>query len=41
MDNITETIPLGFGPMLCNKKHKLNPPSPNMIMEDEDDSSSE
>jgi hypothetical protein len=41
VDNITETIPPGFGPMPCNKKCKLNPLSPNMIMEDEDDSSSE
>ena len=40
VDNITKTIPLGFGPKPCNKKHRLNPPSPNMIMEDEDDSSS-
>ena len=41
VDNITETIPLRFAPMLCYKKHMLNPPSPNTIMEDEDDSSSE
>ena len=40
-DNITKTIPLGFGPMPCNKECRLNPPSPNMILEDEDDSSSE
>ena len=41
MDNITETIMLGFAPMSRYKKRRLNPPSPNMIMEDEDDSSSE
>ena len=41
MDNITETIPLGFGPMPRNKKRRLNPPSPNTIVEDEDDSSLE
>ena len=39
--NITETIPPGFAHMPCYKKHRLNPPSPNMIVEDEDDSSSE
>ena len=38
VDNITETIPPGFGPMPRNKKRRLNPPPPNMIMEDEDDS---
>ena len=41
MDNITETIPPGFGPMPPNKKRRPNPPSPNTIMEDKDDSSSE
>jgi hypothetical protein len=41
VDNITETIPPGFGPMPRNKKCRLNPPSPNTIMEDEDDSLSE
>ena len=41
VDNITETIRLGFGPMPHNKKRRLNPPSPNTIMDDEDDSSSE
>ena len=41
VDNITETIPLGFSPMPRNKKCRLNPPSPNMIMEDKDDSSLE
>jgi hypothetical protein len=41
VDNITETIPPGFAPMPRNKKCRLNPPSPNTIMEDEDDSSSE
>ena len=41
VDNIIETIPPGFGPMPRNKKRRLNPPSPNTIMEDEDDSSSE
>ena len=40
VDNITKTIPSGFGPMPCNKKRRLNPPSPNTIMEDVDDSSS-
>jgi hypothetical protein len=39
VDNITETILPRFAPMPCYKKHKLNPQSPNMIMEDEDDSS--
>ena len=41
VDNITKTIPLGFIPMPCYKKRRLNPPSPNTIMEDEDDSSLE
>jgi hypothetical protein len=41
VDNITETIPLGFAPMLRYKKRGLNPPSTNTIVEDEDDSSSE
>ena len=41
VDNITETIPLGFGPMPCNKKCRLNPPCRNTIVEDEDESSSE
>jgi hypothetical protein len=41
VDNITETIPQGFSPMSCYKKHRLNPPSPNTIVEDKDDSSSE
>jgi len=41
VDNITKTIPLGFVLMPRNKKHRLNPPSPNTIMEDEDDSSLE
>ena len=41
VDNITKTIPLGFAPMLRYKKHRLNPPSSNTIMEDEDDPSSE
>ena len=41
VDNITEIVPPGFGPMPCNKKRRLNPPSPNMIVGDEDDSSSE
>ena len=40
VDNITETIPPGFNPMPCNKKRGLNPPYPNTIVEDEDDSSS-
>ena len=40
VDNITKTIPPGFSPMPCNKKHRLNPPSPNTIVEDEDDCSS-
>ena len=38
VDNITETISSGFGPMPRNKKRRRNPPPPNMIMEDEDDS---
>jgi len=38
VDNITKIIPLGFGPMPRNKKRRLNPPTPNTIMEDEDDS---
>ena len=41
VDNITGTIPPGFASMPHYKKHRLNPPSPNMIMEDEDDSSLE
>ena len=41
VDNITETIPPGFASMPRYKKHRLNSPSPNMIMEDEDDSSLE
>jgi len=41
VDNITETIPPGFALMPRYKKRRLNPPSPNMIMEDEDDSLSE
>ena len=39
VDNITKTISSGFTPMSHNKKCGLNPPSPNTIMEDEDDSS--
>ena len=41
VDNITETILWGFTPMSCYKKRRFNPLSPNTIMEDEDDSSSE
>jgi hypothetical protein len=41
VDNITKAIPPGFAPMPRNKKCRLNPPSPNMIVEDEDDSSLE
>ena len=41
VDNITETILSGFGPMSRNKKSRLNPSSPNTIVENEDDSSSE
>ena len=37
VDNITKTIPPGFSPMPRNKKCRLNPPSPNMIVEDKDD----
>ena len=39
--NITETIPPGFVPMPRYKKRRLNPSSPNMIVEDEVDSLSE
>jgi hypothetical protein len=39
VDNITETIPPRFAPMQRYKKRKLNPQSPNTILEDEDDSS--
>ena len=38
VDNIIKTIPSGFAPMPRYKKRRLNPPSPNTIMEDEDDS---
>ena len=41
MDNIIKTIPSGFTTIPRYKKHRLNPPSPNMIMDNEDDSSSE
>ena len=41
VDNNTKTIPPGFAPMPCYKKRRLNPPSPDTIMEDEDDSLSE
>ena len=41
VDNITKTIPLGFAPMPRYKKRRLNPSSPNMIVEDEVDSLSE
>jgi hypothetical protein len=41
VDNITETILSGYTPMPCYQKRRLNPPSPNTIMEDEDDSSLE
>jgi hypothetical protein len=41
VDNIIETIPPGFTPMPRYKKHRLNPPSSNTIVENEDDSSLE
>ena len=37
VDNITETIPSGFTPMLRNKKRRLNCPTPNTIMEDDEE----
>jgi hypothetical protein len=41
VDNIIETIPPGFTPMPRYKKSRLNPPSSNTIMENEDESSLE
>ena len=41
VDNITDTIPPEFAPMPHYKKRGLKPPSPNTIVEDEDDSSLE
>jgi len=41
VDNITKTIPPGFAPMTRYKKRRLNAPSPNTIMKDKDESSSE
>ena len=41
VDNIIETILAGFAPMPRYKKRMPNPPSPNTIVVDKDDSSSE
>jgi len=39
VDNITETILVGFTAMPRYKKRRLNHPSPNTIMEEDDPSS--